>query len=69
MYIIHSQIWAWKENRIVDIKRDIDMYVILPFEKRFYEDKHGFLWNLSVTPIDAIHNQAIVDPIIKKKTS
>jgi lipid-A-disaccharide synthase len=32
-----------KENRIVDIKRDIDkMYVILPFEKRFYEDKHIF---------------------------
>jgi lipid-A-disaccharide synthase len=52
------------ENRIVDIKRDIDkMYVILPFEKRFYEDKHGFLWNLSVTLIDAIH-KAIVDPII-----
>ena len=29
-YYISPQIWAWKENRIKDIKRDIDkMYVIL----------------------------------------
>ena len=42
-YYISPQIWAWKENRIKDIKRDIDyMYVILPFEKAFYEDKHQF---------------------------
>lgn len=42
-YYISPQIWAWKENRIKDIKRDIDeMYVILPFEKSFYEDKHNF---------------------------
>jgi len=42
-YYISPQIWAWKENRIKDIKRDVDaMYVILPFEKDFYEDKHQF---------------------------
>jgi lipid-A-disaccharide synthase len=42
-YYISPQIWAWKENRIKAIKRDIDfMYVILPFEKEFYEDKHQF---------------------------
>ncbi|MFN2262520.1 MAG: lipid-A-disaccharide synthase, partial [Psychroflexus sp.] len=42
-YYISPQIWAWKENRIKAIKRDIDeMYVILPFEKSFYEDKHDF---------------------------
>ena len=41
-YYISPQIWAWKENRIRKIKRDIDhMYVILPFEKEFYEDKHN----------------------------
>ena len=40
-YYISPQIWAWKENRIHQIKRDIDqMYVILPFEKDFYEVKH-----------------------------
>jgi len=42
-YYISPQIWAWKENRISSIKRDIDhMYVILPFEKGFYEGKHNF---------------------------
>ena len=42
-YYISPQIWAWKENRISSIKRDIDhMYVILPFEKGFYEEKHNF---------------------------
>ena len=41
-YYISPQIWAWKEGRIKDIKRDVNsMYVILPFEKIFYEDKHN----------------------------
>lgn len=42
-YYISPQIWAWKENRIKAIKRDVDfMYVILPFEKEFYEQKHNY---------------------------
>lgn len=42
-YYISPQIWAWKENRIKAIKRDVDaMYVILPFEKDFYEGKHQY---------------------------
>lgn len=42
-YYISPQIWAWKEGRIKAIKRDVDyMYVILPFEKDFYEKKHNF---------------------------
>ena len=58
-YYISPQIWAWKESRIIEIKRDIDkMYVILPFEKSFYEDKHHFPVSFVGHPlIDAIHNQ------------
>lgn len=42
-YYISPQIWAWKESRIKAIKHDVDyMYVILPFEKDFYENKHQF---------------------------
>ena len=42
-YYISPQIWAWKENRIKTIRRDVDaMYVILPFEKDFYEGKHQY---------------------------
>ncbi|MFV8270730.1 lipid-A-disaccharide synthase [Flavobacterium sp. GT2N3] len=68
-YYISPQIWAWKESRITDIKRDIDkMYVILPFEKQFYEDKHHFPVEFVGHPlIDAIHNQPAVDPILFRK--
>ena len=55
-YYISPQIWAWKENRIKAIKRDVDfMYVILPFEKDFYEKKHHFPVHFVGHPlIDAI---------------
>lgn len=62
-YYISPQIWAWKENRIKAIKRDVDkMYVILPFEKNFYEDKHRFPVEFVGHPlIDAIQNQKPID--------
>ncbi|WP_447635892.1 lipid-A-disaccharide synthase [Flavobacterium microcysteis] len=62
-YYISPQIWAWKENRIKAIKRDVDfMYVILPFEKDFYEKKHGFPVEFVGHPlIDAIPNRQHVD--------
>lgn len=62
-YYISPQIWAWKENRITAIKHDIDkMYVILPFEKDFYEVKHQFPVSFVGHPlIDAIHNQSSID--------
>ncbi|PAM92148.1 lipid-A-disaccharide synthase [Flavobacterium sp. IR1] len=62
-YYISPQIWAWKENRIKAIKQDIDkMFVILPFEKGFYEDKHHFPVEFVGHPlIDAIHNQPSFD--------
>ena len=68
-YYISPQIWAWKENRITDIKRDVDkMYVILPFEKDFYEKKHHFSVEFVGHPlIDAIKNRTIVDEIAFRK--
>lgn len=62
-YYISPQIWAWKESRIKDIKRDIDkMYVILPFEKNFYEDKHHYPVEFVGHPlIDAIQNQKPIE--------
>ena len=62
-YYISPQIWASRESRINAIKRDIDaMYVILPFEKEFYEKKHGFPVNFVGHPlIDAIGNRKKVD--------
>jgi lipid-A-disaccharide synthase len=62
-YYISPQIWAWKENRITAIKNDVDkMFVILPFEKNFYEDKHQFPVEFVGHPlIDAIQNQSKPD--------
>ncbi len=62
-FYISPQIWAWKENRIKSIKRDIDkMYVILPFEKDFYEKKHNFPVQFVGHPlIDAISDRIQVD--------
>ena len=68
-YYISPQIWAWKENRIKDIKRDIDkLYVILPFEKDFYEKKHHFAVDFVGHPlIDAIHNRTTLDEATFRK--
>lgn len=38
VFYISPQVWAWKEGRVKDIKKNIDrMLVIFPFEKTFYE--------------------------------
>ncbi|MGX1931190.1 lipid-A-disaccharide synthase [Flagellimonas sp. 2504JD4-2] len=62
-YYISPQIWASREGRIENIKRDIDnMYVILPFEKDFYEKKHKYPVHFVGHPlIDATANTKIVD--------
>ena len=39
-YYISPTIWAWKENRINIVRENVErMYVILPFEKKFYADR------------------------------
>ena len=42
-YYISPKIWAWKEYRIKNIKRDVDeLFSILPFEVGFFEGKHHY---------------------------
>lgn len=44
VYYISPQVWAWKENRVKQIRTTVDkMLVILPFEKDFYKK-----WNYEV---------------------
>lgn len=41
-YYISPKIWAWKEHRIKNIKRDVDeLFAILPFEVPFFK-KHDY---------------------------
>ena len=42
-YYISPKIWAWKEYRIKNIRRDVDeLLSILPFEVDFFEKKHHY---------------------------
>jgi lipid-A-disaccharide synthase len=68
-YYIAPQIWAWKESRIAEIKRDFDkLFVILPFEKDFFEKKHHFPVEFVGHPlIDAIHNRERINEIAFRK--
>lgn len=54
-YYISPKIWAWKEHRIKNIKRDVDeLFSILPFEIDFYK-KHAFPIHYVGNPcVDAI---------------
>ena len=61
-YYIAPKIWAWKEHRIKNIRRDIDeLFSILPFEVDFFEQKHHY-------PIHYVGNPC-VDAIAAYKAS
>ena len=55
-YYISPKIWAWKEYRIKNIKRDIDeLFSILPFEVEFFK-KHDYKIHYVGNPcVDAVH--------------
>ena len=45
IYYISPQVWAWKEDRVRSMKKNIDkMIVIIPFEKDYFKNK----WNWDV---------------------
>lgn len=61
-YYISPQVWASRASRVKSIKRDIDqMFVILPFEKEFYQ-KYNYDVNFVGHPlIDGIADRKQVD--------
>ena len=65
-YYISPKIWAWKEHRIHDIKRDITCLLsILPFEVKYFEERHQYkvhyVGNPSVDEVDAFIKANPVD--------
>ncbi len=69
-YYISPQIWAWKQSRVHQIKRDVDeMFVILPFEKEFYQ-KFGMETHFEGHPLlDAMKEIPNVDQFRKNHQS
>lgn len=60
-YYISPKIWAWKEKRIKNIKRDVDhLYSILPFEVEFFEGKHNY-------PINYVGNPTLDEIVAYQK--
>lgn len=64
-YYISPQVWASRESRVKIIKATINhMYVILPFVKDFYEQKHNYPVEFVGHPIiDAIKQHQQVDHV------
>lgn len=62
-YYISPQIWASREGRVRKIRRDIDhMYVILPFEKAFYEERGMPVHFVGHPLVDAMEGLPDADP-------
>lgn len=58
-YYISPKVWVWKESRVKHIKKYVDkMFVIFPFEKDFYANRHQFQVDYAGNPlIDAIEER------------
>jgi len=67
-FYISPQIWAWKESRVYQMKKDLDaLYVILPFEKDFFEKKHQFKVEFVGHPLlDSLTNRKKSTAFIKQ---
>lgn len=63
-YYIAPKIWAWKEHRIKNIRRDVDeLFSILPFEIEFFEQKHHYPIHYVGNPsLDEVHEFLMQHP-------
>ena len=68
-YYISPKIWAWKEYRIKNIKRDVDeLFSILPFEVDFFEKKHHYPIHYVGNPTaDEVKEFLLSSPAAKKE--
>ncbi|MCQ2257432.1 MAG: lipid-A-disaccharide synthase [Bacteroidaceae bacterium] len=55
-YYISPKIWAWKEYRIKNIRRDVDeLFSILPFEVEWFADRHYPIHYVGNPCVDAVY--------------
>ncbi|MCM1311334.1 MAG: lipid-A-disaccharide synthase [Bacteroides sp.] len=56
-YYISPKIWAWKEYRIKNIRRDVDeLFSILPFEVDFFKKHHYSIHYVGNPCVDAVYS-------------
>lgn len=70
-YYISPKIWAWKEHRIHEIRRNIDrLFSILPFEIDFFEKKHNYPISYVGNPtLDEVRAYQQAHPVVLDKES
>jgi lipid-A-disaccharide synthase len=67
-YYISPQVWASRAGRVENIKQDVDaMYVILPFEKEFYQKYNYEVHFVGHPLIDAIADRPQVEETTFRK--
>jgi lipid-A-disaccharide synthase len=65
IYYISPQVWAWKENRVKQMKENIDkMIIIIPFEKDYFKNK----WNWDVEYVGHPLAQVVESEKLKVKS-
>ena len=70
IYYISPQVWAWKENRVKGIKKNVDkMIVILPFEKRFYKNRNYEVEYVGHPLVEVIENFKKKHPDLHSSTN
>jgi lipid-A-disaccharide synthase len=58
IYFIAPQVWAWKENRVPQMRQSIDkLLCILPFEKQYFKER----WNWEVDYVGHPLMQVLAD--------
>jgi len=61
VYYISPQIWAWKQSRVHQIKKNVDkMLTILPFENDFYQRFNYSAHFVGHPLLDAIYNESLI---------
>lgn len=62
-FYIAPKVWAWNEKRVIKLKKYVDhLYVIFPFEKPFFENKHQYPVHFVGNPLqDVISNRKTID--------
>lgn len=59
-YYISPKIWAWKEHRIKNIRRDVDeLFSILPFEVKWFADRQFPIHYVGNPCVDAIERDRL----------
>ena len=67
-YYISPKIWAWKEYRIKNIRRDVDeLFSILPFEVKWFEERDYKVHYVGNPCVDAVEQWRKGAPPLKEE--